>query len=478
MTKQILEQIQERARDPQRQILLRGATVLSMDANVGDFATGDILIRGKLIAEVGVDLSQAGDSTETVVVDAAGMIAVPGFHDTHRHCWQGQLRRLIPDCDGNTAYLAVLNHWFGPLYTPADIYVGNLISALGALNSGITCLLDFFHNPRTPEHSDAAVKALADSGIRAVHTSCGPIGGVLDGSWPGDVARLRDTYFSSTDQLLTLRMGALGADFARPEIALGPDKINLARELGIALTSDGIGGAAASARVEALGDAGLLGPDVALIHCLSLSERAWQYIADSGVSVSIPTTSDAQIGLSEAIPVIQTALDHGIRPSLSVDVEVCLSSDMFTQMRTLLDIQRMFAFNKRYVGADDVPEPITTRDVLEFATVQGARANGLFDRTGTLTPGKEADIVLIRADDWNTMPLNNAYGTVVVAADTASVDTVFVAGEPRKWAGRLVEHELAKVRALIEESRDRLVAAAGYDLDVLNQTHGFVSEGR
>src|SRR5579862_4105956 len=153
MTQQILEQIQQRARDPQRQILLRGATVLSMDPRIGDFATGDILIKGKSIAEVGADLSQAGDSAGAVVVDASGMIAVPGFHDTHRHSWQGALRRLIPDCDGNTAYLAVLNHWFGPLYTPEDIYIGNLIAALGALNSGITCLLDFFHNPRTPQHS-------------------------------------------------------------------------------------------------------------------------------------------------------------------------------------------------------------------------------------------------------------------------------------------------------------------------------------
>ncbi len=474
MTAQVLDQLRARFGDARQRILVRGATILTMDPDLGDLARGDILIEGATIAAVAPDLSDVDGRPDTVVVDANGTIAIPGFQDTHRHCWQNQLRRLIPDCDHNSAYLAVMNEWLGPTYTPADIYAGNLIAALGALDAGITCVLDFFHNPRTPEHSDEAIRALQDSGIRAVHTSCGPLAGGADGSWPADVARLRDRYFTGSDQLLTLRLGVIGAGFALPGIALSEEKVRLARDLGIPLTSDGIAGEAATARIEALGEAGLLGPDLTFIHCLDLSDHAWQLIADNGVSVSIPTTSDAQIGIWEAIPAIQPALDHGIRPSLSVDVEVCLSSDMFSQMRALLTIQRMLAFNRRHLGAADPPEPLTTRDVLELATVQGARTNGVYDRSGTLTPGKEADLVLIRADGWNSLPLNNAYGTVVIAADTSNVEAVFVAGRVRKWAGRLVDHDLTAVRALVEESRDRIIRTAGYDLDVLVQTHGFV----
>jgi len=469
----VLDDLRRSAGDQDRLVLFKGGTVLTLDPAIGDFAIGDVLVQGSSIVAVGPDLSaQAGTA---VVVDARGRIVLPGFQDTHRHCWQGQMRRLIPDCDHNGAYLSVMNEWLGTHYRPHDVYVGNLISTLGALDAGITSMLDFFHNPRTPEHSDAAIAALRESGIRAVHTSCGPIAGQHDGSWPGDVKRLRDTYFSSDDQLLTLRLGTIGAGFARPDIALSVDKVLLARELGIPLTSDGIAGVEASDRVLEISRQGLLDENVALIHCLDISAEAWRAIADGGVSVSIPTTSDATIGIWESIPAIQQALDVGIRPSLSVDVEAVLSPDMFTQMRTLLNIQRMLVFNRRHLGEKDYPAPLTNRDVLEFATVQGAQFNGTLDRTGTLTPGKRADLIMITADDWNTLPLNNAFGTVVTAADTRNVEAVFVDGAVRKWAGRLVDHDLAEVRELVERSRDDVMAASGFELDVLHQRHGFMA---
>lgn len=470
----VLDELSRREQDPERLVLLKGGTVLSLDPQVGDFAVGDVLLRGSTIAAVGPDLTvEAGD--DAVVVDVRGRIVLPGFQDTHRHCWQGQMRRLIPDCDNNSAYLVVMNERLGTQYRPHDVYVGNLISALGALDAGITSMLDFFHNPRTPEHSDAAIQALTEAGIRAVHTSCGPIAGEHDGSWPGDLKRVRDTYFSSEDQLLTLRFGTIGAGFARPDIALSADQARLAREVGIPLTSDGIAGAEASDRVLELAREGLLDENIALIHCLDISDDAWRAIADNGVGVSIPTTSDATIGIWESIPSIQRALDVGIRPSLSVDVEAVLSSDMFTQMRTLLNIQRMMVFNRRHHGEADHPAPLTNRDVLEFATVQGAKFNGTFDRTGTLTPGKRADLIVVTADDWNTLPLNNAVGTVVTAADSRNVETVLVDGQVRKWAGQLVGHDLASVRALVEASRDEVMAAAGFELDVLHQRHGFLA---
>jgi len=470
----VLDQLSSRAGDPDALVLFKGGTVLTLDPAIGDFAIGDVLVRGSTIVSVGPDLS--AEAGEAVVVDATGRIVLPGFQDTHRHCWQGQMRRLIPDCDNNTAYLAVMNEQLGTRYRAHDVYVGNLISALGALDSGITSILDFFHNPRTPEHSDAAIHALTEAGIRAVHTSCGPIAGEYDGSWPGDVKRLRDTYFSSDDQLLTLRLGTIGAGFARPDIALSTDRARLARELGIPLTSDGIAGVEASDRVLELAREGLLDENIALIHCLDISDEAWRAIADNGVAVSIPTTSDATIGIWESIPSIQKALDFGIRPSLSVDVEAVLSPDMFTQMRVLLNIQRMMVFNRRHLGEADHPAPLKNRDMLELATVQGAKFNGTFARTGTLTPGKRADLIVITADDWNTLPLNNAFGTVVTAADTRNVEAVFVDGQVRKWAGKLLSHELATVRELVENSRDAVMAASGFELDVLHQRHGFMAD--
>ncbi len=453
-------------------VLLRGATILTLDAAVGSFPSGDLLIEGPRIAAVGANLRGAARDGAALEIDATGLILIPGFQDTHRHCWQNQLRRLIPDCDDNSAYLAVTHEWVGFHYRPHDIYVGNLIAALGCIDAGITCVLDFFHNPRTPQHSDAAIRALREVGIRGVHASCGVLAGQWDHNWPADLTRLRDTYFSSADQLLSMRLGVIAADFAGPAITLNGDKVRLARELGIPLISDGVVGKHSADKIVRLAEEGLLGPDVTFIHCLDLSDDAWRLIADNGVNVSIPTTSDAQIGIWESVPAIQRALDFGIRPSLSVDVEVVLSSDMFTQMRTLMNIQRMLAFQRRYHGDQEFPDPLTVKDTLELATIQGARVNGVSDRVGTLTPGKRADIVGINALDWNTMPLNNAYGTVVTGADTRNVELVLIDGAVKKWKQKLVGFELQTVRRMVEESRDYVLEKSGFERNLLEQRHG------
>jgi cytosine/adenosine deaminase-related metal-dependent hydrolase len=452
--------------------LLSGGTILTMDPAVPDLPVGDLLIEGNRIVAVGTDLSSAARDGAAVIVDAAGKILIPGFQDTHRHCWQNQLRRLIPDCDDNSAYLAVTHEWVGFHYRPHDIYVGNLIAALGCIDAGITCCLDFFHNPRTPEHSDAAIAAFRDVGIRGVHASCGVLAGEWDHSWPGDLTRLQSSHFGGADQLLSLRVGVIAADFAGPDITLNEDKVRLARQMGLPLISDGVVGAHSAAKIERLGAAGLLGPDITFIHCLDLSDQAWKLMAEHGVNVSIPTTSDAQIGIWESVPAIQKALDVGIRPSLSVDVEVVLGPDLFTQMRTLLNIQRMMAFNRRYRGDINFPAPLGVKDVLELATVQGAKVNGVLEKTGTLTPGKRADIVAINANDWNTLPLNNAFGTVVSAADSRNVDLVLIDGVLKKWGTELVGYDLRKIRRLVEDSRDYVMSAAKFEHNVLEQKHG------
>ena len=463
-----LDQLRASAGERDRRVLLRGGTILSMDAAVGDFERGDILIEGSKIAAVAPDLSEAAAAGQAIVVDLEGTIVIPGMHDTHRHCWENQFRRLLPDASLGDYVGAVLA--LSPLYRPEDIYAGTLISALGAIDSGVTGVLDFCHNSRSAAHSDAAVRAWKDSGVRAIHASCAPPSGEWDRQWPADLGRLRDEHFSSEDQLVTLRIGVLAR--ALPQIqaplAVTPEHLAQARELGIEISLDGVFGDGAAHDIAQLHAAGLLGPDITYIHCTDIPDETWKLIADTGGTVSLAVTSDAQLGCLGAIPPVQQALDHGLRPSLSVDVECCLTTDMFTQMQVVLNIQRMLAHNRAFKGDANAPAPISAREVLDFATVQGAKANGLDSKCGTLTPGKEADIVVIRADDINVLPLNNAVGTVVLGADSRNVDTVFVAGQPRKWRGRLAEHEVASVRSMVIESRDWLVAESGIDFDVMS----------
>jgi len=195
----------ERAwRDPpatRQPILLRGGTIVSMDPKVGDFARGDVLIDGRKIVAVG----QVKAPAQVQVIDATNTVVIPGFVDAHRHSWEGQLRRIIPD-GAIAEYMATTHNGFARHYRPLDIYVGNLITALGCIDAGITCVIDNSHNSRSAAHSDAAVQALIDSGIRGVHASGAPAAGEWDRQWPQDLERLQKKFFSSTDQLVTLRL--------------------------------------------------------------------------------------------------------------------------------------------------------------------------------------------------------------------------------------------------------------------------------
>jgi cytosine/adenosine deaminase-related metal-dependent hydrolase len=444
---------------------LRGATVLTLDPEIGDLARGDVLVEDSHIAAVAPDLGEAAADGGAVVIELGGSILVPGMQDTHRHCWESQFRRLTPDVDSIEEYLEMAHGLLAPAYEPSDVYAGNLVTALGCIDAGITCVLDFSHNSRTAEHSDAAVEAMQDAGIRGVHASCAPLAGSWDRQWPDDLVRLRGRYFSSAHGLQTLRLGLLAAG---GRLRLSAEWLSFARELGLAISVDGAMGPEASANIEKLGRAGLLGPDVTFIHCNDLTDAAWEAIASSGTTVSLAPTSDAQIGLAAAIPPIQPALDHGVRPSLSADVEIALSGDLFTQMRVILATQRMHVFARRYRG-EPPPPLIGVRDALEFATVEGARANGLSAKTGTLTPGKEADVVAISAQDVNTMPLNHAAGTVVIGADARNVTMVMIGGELRKWKGALPGHDLERLRRAVTESRDRVAARCGLELDFLSE---------
>ncbi|MFJ4095195.1 amidohydrolase family protein [Kitasatospora sp. NPDC089913] len=465
----LLDLLRRTDRDPGRRILFTGATVVTMDPALGTLATGDLLVAGSTVAAVGPDLRTRGDAADTVVVDATGTILVPGFVDTHRHAWQGQLRRTVPDVDDLAGYVGTTLARYAPVYRPEDMYVGTRLAALGAVDAGITTMLDFSHNSRTAAHSDAAVQALLDTGIRGIHAAMGPHFGDWDRQWPADLGRLADRFGGG---LVTFRLAALAtAEIAGPDLAFGPGLARVAAELGIGVSVDAVFGEASSAAVLDWEREGLLGERLTLIHATGLTGEAWRAIGASGTRVSLAPTSEAQIGLEDAVPAVDEALAAGVRPGLSIDVEVALASDMFTQMRALHAIQRMRAVHAvhgaRAVGAVPAvpaaggpPERITTADVLDFATRQGAATVGLGATTGTLTPGKQADLLMITADEINNLPLNDPIGTVVLGADARNIDTVLIAGRVRKWAGRLLDVDLPALRAEAAASRDHVHRAA------------------
>lgn len=438
-----------------RPVLIRGATILSQDPAVGDYTPGDILVRDGKIVQVGENLGrQAGDA---VVIDAAGTIAVSGFVDAHVHAWEGQLRGAAPTLDFG-GYLGFTAFGYGPHYRPHDNYVGTLVTALVALDAGITTIVDNSHNSRTPEHSSAAVEALIDSGIRGVHASGAPIGADVP-AWPADVKRLRGEYFASEDQLVTLRLF---------DLYPSADLWEFARREGLWISSEMGSHIDNVADVLAGLDArGLLTSDHAFNHCNALQDETWELIKRSGAAVNLAPRSDAAFGLGSAFPPIDQARAAGIVPGLSGDNEISYGLSMFTEMQTLLNKHRGSVFGRVVRGEQSPPDQLAPSDVLRFATLGGAANAGLCHKTGSLTPGKQADIVLIRTTDANTAPGTNAVATLTAFAHAGNVDTVLVAGQVRKWRGKLTGHDMSAVAAQAVASRDYLFAASGQRPDVL-----------
>jgi cytosine/adenosine deaminase-related metal-dependent hydrolase/ribose/xylose/arabinose/galactoside ABC-type transport system permease subunit len=437
---------------PTHRTLIRGGNVLSMDAKVGDLAAGDVLIDGDRILAVGRDLSNG----EVDVIDASGMIVMPGFVDTHRHIWEGLLRNIGTDVplEGRSSYISYVLHKLAPAFRPQDAYVGDLISALGAIDAGITTLLDWSHIQGSPAHTDAVVQALKDSGLRAVFAYGFPWWGKWEERQPSWFVRAANEHFSTNDQMLTLALAAPGPEFTDFEVSR--DHWKLAREAGARITTHvGVGSYGQDGKVQEMGEAGLLGPDTTYIHCTTLNDTEIQMIVDSGGTVSLASPVEMMMG--HGMPPIQKFLDRGLRPSLSVDVETNVPADMFNQMRSVLALQRAMA-------ATHGKSPITAAEVLACATIDGAKANGLDAKTGSLTPGKQADVILLRTDRMNVTPLNDPATAVVAGMDTGNVDTVMIAGRVMKRHGKLLHVDWAAVKRAAADSRDHVIAKSGFRL--------------
>ncbi len=437
--------------------LLQNGCVITVDKELGNFRRADVLIEGTKIAAIGPDLGAA----DAEVIDASNMIVMPGFIDTHRHLWEGILRNIGVDypLEGEVSYLAFVLNVLAPVYRPEDVYAGNLISTLGAINAGVTTILDWSHIQASPQHTDMAISALKDSGMRAVFAYGPGWYEALKPEHPEWFKRAAKQYFSSKDQLLTLGMAPPGPEFSSIDDTLA--YWQLARDCDAHITVHvGVGSFGKHGKVAEVGRAGVLGPDTTYIHCTTLSDEEIQMIVDTGGTVSLASPVEMMMG--HGMPPTQRFLDRGLRPSLSVDVETNVPSDMFTQMRSVIALQHALIFDQRLSGKENLSPLLTARDVLEFATIEGARANGLEDKVGTLTPGKEADIITLRTDQVNIVPVNDPIGAVVWGMDTSNVDSVFVAGKALKRNGQLLNVDLDRARRLAIESRDYVVAKSGF----------------
>lgn len=442
--------------------VIRNAIVVTMDPAIGDLLDGDVLIEGEKIAAVGHDLGPL-DARE---IDGSGMIVIPGFVDTHRHTWQCLLRNAAADWS-LAQYFGGVRGVMGELYTPDDMYVANYIGALEAIDAGITTLVDWSHNNNTPDHADMAVKGLRDAGIRGVYAY-----GNANREWfpisnePtdfADVARVRRTHFNSDDGLLTMAFAARGPQFATLD-QTERDFIE-ARKLDLPITlhcGDGLWGL--DNPVDQLQSRGLLGPRTTYVHCCTLADHEYKLIAESGGSASL--SAEVELNMGHGNPATLQFLKYGLRPSISIDICTSVGGDMFTQIRILM------AATRGIVNAEALKErklldplPLTARDMLDFATLQGAKTCGLDHKVGSLTPGKEADIVLLDTNQLNMFPINNPIGAVIEDAHVGNVDTVFVRGKIVKRHGKLVEVDVRSLRRRMEGTVDGLFGRAGVPRD-------------
>ena len=430
--------------------LFKGGAVVTMDSTVPNLATGDVLVDGDRIAAVGANLLV----DDAQVIDAAGSIVMPGLIDAHHHMWLGVMRRMMPDVDDLFAYIDVVAETLGAQYRPLDMYLSTKLTAVASLDAGITTIIDACHSSRSPGHTDAALDALDDAGIRALHM----VGAAMDkkasaAHLPADLERLAANW--NNDGGL-VRVGLFGQ--------LNLDWWKVARRLDMRILTEFIGDLAKLGPEFA--EPGVLGPHNIFNHCTRVPQGTWKLFADAGINVTTNPRSDALFGFDDESFAYQQAIDHGLTPALGIDLDTAFGSDLFGEMHALFGQQRSAMRYRRFRGEANVPAPISVEAVLEAATVNGARAAGLDASIGTLTPGKQADVIMVRTNGVGVFPVNNAIGTIVQAVERSDVDTVMVAGAIRKRAGKLVGVDIAKLTADVTASRDYLLEASGYRPDL------------
>jgi cytosine/adenosine deaminase-related metal-dependent hydrolase len=440
--------------------LIRGATVITLDA-LGDLPRADVLVTGDTITEIAPALHVEGAQ----VVDATGCIVIPGLVNAHMHTWQTALRGLAANWT-LLEYFKNMHAGLATVFEPQDLYIATLVGALNQLNCGTTTLADWCHNNKTPGHNDAAITGLLESGIRAAFFHGTPKPDPKPGERPfwevphprAEVERLLKSHQGKP--LLSVHAAVLGPHYSTLDVAL--QDFRMVQELGVVGSLHQGGGAARTPEGwEKLEAAGLLGPQINIVHGHALSDEQLKRFCDLGMSFSAAAENEMTQGHGH--PITGRLRAHGKAPSLGVDLESVLGGDMLTQARVALGMQRSLD-NVAYREAHGTIPPtstVTTREALQWVTVEGARMLGQLDRIGTLAAGKQADLVLIRADDLNMQPVHDPVSTVVMQTTLANIDSVMVAGRWKKRQGKLVDVDLVPKLAALQASGQKITTALG-----------------
>jgi cytosine/adenosine deaminase-related metal-dependent hydrolase len=440
--------------------LIRGACIVTLDDALGDLAVGDLLVEDDRIAAIAPRIEP--DAAQ--VVDATGCIAIPGLVNAHMHTWQTALRGVAANWT-LLEYFRKMHAGLATLFRPDDLHIATLVGALNQLNCGTTTLGDWCHNNPTPAHNDAALQALVESGIRAVFLHGTPKPDPKPGERPfwetphpaHELQRLQSHWLPNRP-LLSIGAALLGPHYSTLEVAL--QDFRMARELGVvASMHQGGGPARAPDGWERLEQAGLLGDHVNIVHGHALADTQLRRFIDLGISFSVAPENEMIQGHGH--PITGRLLALGSAPSLGVDLESTVSGEMLAQARIALNMQRSLDNVAYRADAGTIPSTSTVRarQALRWATREGARALKLDDRVGSLTPGKQADLVLIDATALNMQPVHDPVAAVVLQASLVNVRDVMVAGRWHKRAGRLLYDNLVQRLQQLAESGTRIAAA-------------------
>jgi cytosine/adenosine deaminase-related metal-dependent hydrolase len=447
--------------------LIKDGYVLSMDPKIGELERGSVLIEGDRITAVEREIG----NVDAEVIDAEGAVVLPGFVDTHRHTWQTALRAICADWT-LFDYTVGMRMTLSPRCTAHDVYVGNYVGALEALDAGVTTILDFSHCNNTPEHADGAIQGLVDAGIRALFAYGYFHPPMADPHFTSHELRIEDS------RRIHREVGSLSTDLITMGVSLTEPglipfgqtqaEVETARSLGVAMATHTGCVWSLPTGLDRFAAHDLLGPDMVHVHCNTCTDEEWELLRRSDAKISTSPETEIQMGMGH--PQIRRVLDLGLTLSLSCDVMSGNSGDMFTQMRFGLQFARCMDNDVVNAERDDPRElSYSVRDALAWATINGARAIGMDDRIGSLTPGKQADVIVVGPgnDRLNMLAPANPVGAVVTQANASNVQVVLVAGEQVKRDGRLVDVDFSRIRRLVEESCEGILSRTLVDGPIL-----------
>ncbi|GIN68577.1 amidohydrolase family protein [Bacillus sonorensis] len=443
-----------------RKTLFQNATIITLDPRLKNIEKGDMLIEGSTIVEVAGSIV----ALDAEVIDASNMVIMPGLVDTHRHVWESVIRGIGADWSLQTYLSRIYYGNYGSMRRPEDDWIANYLGALEALDAGVTTLLDWTMI-ESPDHTDQLIAGLKKAGIRAVF-AFGTSGDAAywdresNLSNMDEAKRVKKAYFQSKDQLLTMGLAIRGPEFSSWDTSAF--EIKTARELDVLCSMHiGFGNWGAKDRsIEKLHKAGLLGPDLNMVHVNAISEEEMKMLSAHGSSISV--TPEIEMMMGHGYPVTGLALKHGVHPSLGVDVVTSTGGDLFVQMKFALQAERAKQ-NEALLKEGIMPGPelgIFAEQILEAATIDGARALMLDHKIGSLSPGKEADFIMLKADSLNLLPLTDVTGAIVQTAHPGNIDSVYVAGKAVKQQGKLVDVDLEDVRKRAVAARDHILSRA------------------